>query len=277
MTLRISNLAVVNLVALLLMALVGALPALAESDAEIEECLATGKIVESDEVLIGLTKPLKVEIDCDGQKQKAVFKYLNVNKQGLYSLADGSREFNFTDRYHYERAAYLLDRELGLNMVPVAVMRTYRRKDGVLVAWISDSVNGKRISSGLPGTKVAALERQKSVMRMFDSLIYNVDRRPENFLFNESTGKLYMIDHSQSFRVKPELQTVFADNRIWMPEEVYAGLKGLEKQSLEALTKGLINRGQVKSLLKRRDLILEKIDADRQEHGDDSVFLSTTQ
>jgi len=276
MTLRISNLAVVSLVSVLLISLVGTLPILAESDAEIEECLARGKIAKIDEILIGLTKPLKVEIDCDGQKQKAVFKYLNLNKQGLYILADGSREFNFTDRYHYERAAYLLDRELGLNMVPVAVMRTYRGKDGVLVAWISDSVNGKRISAGLPGTKVAGLERQKSVMRMFDSLIYNVDRRPENFLFNESTGKLYMIDHSQSFRVKPELQSVFADNRIWMPKDLYTRLEELEKQSLEVLTKGLINRGQVKSLLKRRDLILEKIDVDRREHGDDSVFLSTT-
>ena len=42
----------------------------------------------------------------------------------------------------------------------------------------------------------------KSIMRMFDSLIYNVDRRPENYLVNESTGKLYLIDHGRSFRVK---------------------------------------------------------------------------
>jgi len=251
------------------------LPLLAQTDAEIEECLATGKIVEGDEVLVGLTKPLKVEIDCDGKKQKAVFKYLNVNKQGLYNLADGSREFNFSDRYHYERAAYLLDRELGLNMVPVAVLRTYRGKDGVLVAWIADAVNGKRISTELSGDKVAALVRQKSVMRMFDSLVYNVDRRPENFLFNESSGKLYLIDHSQSFRVQPRLQTVFEENRIWMSEVVFDGLQGLENRRLAELTKGLINRGQVKALLKRRDLILDKIDRDRQEHGDQSVFMDT--
>lgn len=251
------------------------LPVLAQSDAEVEECLATGKIVKIEEVLVGLTKPLKVELECAGQKQKAVFKYLNVVKPGLYNLADGSREFNFTDRYHYERAAYLLDRELGLEMVPVAVLRAYRGKEGVLLAWISDSVNGKRISSGLPGPKIAALERQKSVMRMFDSLIYNVDRRPENFLFNESTGKLYMIDHSQSFRIKPELQEVFADNRIWMSEDLYDRLGALGPRHFTELTRGLINRGQVKAMLKRRDLILEKIDRDREKYGDESVFLAT--
>ena len=59
MILRISNLAVVSLVSVLLISLVGALPALAGSDAEIEECLATGKIAEVDEILIGLTKPLE--------------------------------------------------------------------------------------------------------------------------------------------------------------------------------------------------------------------------
>jgi hypothetical protein len=247
-----------------------------QTDVEIEECLATGKIIESDEVLVGLTKPLKVKIECEGQQQKAVFKYLDVSKQGIYTLANGTREFNFTDRYHYERAAYLLDRELGLDMVPVAVLRRYRGKDGVLVAWVSDAVNGKGMPATLPGTKKAALARQKSVMRLFDSLIYNIDRRPENYLFKESTGKLYMIDHSQSFRIKPELQPVFAENRIWMSEDLYSRLQGLEKEKLEELTKGLINRGQVKSLLKRRDLILQKIDSDRQEYGDEAVFLSPT-
>lgn len=250
--------------------------AAAQTDAEIEECLSTGKITGGDEVLFGLTKPLKVTVLCEGWEQKAAFKYLSVTKQGLYVLADGQREFNFTDRYHYERAAYLLDRELGLGMVPVAALRTFQRKDGVVVAWISDAVNGKRISTELPGTTVASLERQKSVMRMFDSLIYNVDRRPENYLINESTGKLYMIDHSQSFRIKPKLQDAFAESRIWMPEDLYIQLKALEKQRLSELTRGLISSGQVKALLKRRDLILEKIDQDLQEYGNESVFLSTT-
>lgn len=253
-----------------------ALPAGAESDAEIEECLATGEITESEEELVGLTKPLKVRLDCDGRQRKAVFKYLDVRKQGLYRLADGSREFNFSDRYHYERAAYLLDRELGLRMVPVAVLRTFKGKDGVLVDWIHDAVDGKQISDGLPGPTLAALERQKSVMRLFDSLIYNVDRRPENFLFNEATAKLYLIDHSRSFRIEPELQSVFADNRIWMSEDLLARLRDLELESLLELNRGLIGRGQVKALLKRRDRILEKIEQDRQTYGDEHVFVATT-
>jgi len=153
-------------------------------------------------------------------------------------------------------------------------MRRYRGMDGVLVAWISNAVNGKRVSSGLPGPIVASLERQKSVMRLFDSLIYNVDRRPENWLFNESTSQLNLIDHSQSFRIKPKLQSVFEDNRIWMTEDLYMRLQALEKDPLVEMTRGLITVGQIKAMLKRRDLVVAKIDRDRQEYGDDAVFFN---
>ena len=122
---------------------------------------------------------------------------------------------------------------------------------------------------------LAALERQKSVMRMFDSLIFNVDRRPENWRFKESSAKLYLIDHSQSFRIKPQLQEVFADDRIWMSKDVFDRLQELHLEELSELTKGLLTKGQIKAVLKRRDLIVEKIEHDRAEYGDGSVFVET--
>jgi hypothetical protein len=55
---------------------------------------------------------------------------------------------------------------------------------------------------------------------------------------------------------------------------MYTWLQELELDRLSELTKGLINRGQIKALLKRRDLIIEKIERDRAEFGDESVFLT---
>jgi len=246
----------------------------AESNVEMEECLAQGKILKGGEELIGLTKPLKVEVECGDREQTAVFKSLDIHKQGLYTLANGRQVFNFSDCFEYERAAYLLDQELGLNMVPVAALRTYRGQDGVLVAWIPDAVHQDRVTRTFSGPETASMTRQLSIVHMFDSLIYNTDRRPPNTLVNESTAKVYMIDHTQSFREKKELQEEFLQGRVWLPEETYARLRAIDKERLDELIGDLTTRGQRKMMLARRDLIIEKIDRDRQEHGDEKVFVS---
>lgn len=239
-----------------------------------ETCLAEGKILKGWEELIGLTKPLKLTLDCDGREQKALFKSIDVHKDGVYMLANGDREFGFSDCFEYEAAAYKLDRELGLGMVPVAVLRRYRGKDGVLIAWVSNAVHEDRVRPDLSGPAKASIVRQKSVVRMFDSLIYNIDRRPPNVLVDESTAKVYMIDHSQSFREKKELQEEFAKNRVWLSEETYSRLAALDMDRLNEMLRGLVTKGQRKSLLVRRDLILEKIDREREQYGDESVFMT---
>lgn len=244
-----------------------------DHDRAVEACLAEGRILKGEEELIGLTKPSKVEIECGGAVHPAVFKSVDVHKPGLYRLADGSREFNFSDDYRYERAAYLLDRELGLNMVPVAVPRTHRNVDGVLIEWLHGTVFENRYSPPPDGAVIAALTRQKSIMRLFDSLIFNVDRRAENVLIEEATGRLFMIDHSQSFREHRELQETFAEGRIWLHRGVYDRLQRLDEARLEELTQGLISTPQRRALLARRDLILAKIDRDRAELGDALVFV----
>jgi hypothetical protein len=259
---------------ILCLTLTGRQPAQAESDAEIEACLEEGKILKGGKELIGLTKPLKVEIECGEKNQLAVFKSLDVHKQGLYTLANGKQVFNFSDCFEYERAAYLLDRELGLGMVPVAVLRRYRGIDGVLVAWIPDAVHEDRVKRSFSGPELASMTRQLSIVHLFDSLIYNTDRRHPNTLVNESTAKVYMIDHTQAFREKKELQAVFTEGRTWLPEETYSRLRALDIDRLNELLEGLTTRGQRKALLARRDLILDKIEREREEYGDAAVFLS---
>ena len=121
--------------------------------------------------------------------------------------------------------------------------------------------------------QMAAQFRQKSRMHLFDSLIYNTDRRAENILVDESTGGIYLIDHSRAFREKTELREEFANGRVWLSREMYENLAGLDEESLADLADGLISEAQLEALLARRDLIVAKIDADRQEYGDDVVFL----
>ncbi len=237
-----------GLLAILVIGWGGRAPLAAKSDAEIEACLEAGKILKGGEELIGLTKPLKVEIECGEENQLAVFKSLDVHKQGLYTLANGKQVFNFSDCFEYERAAYLLDRELGLGMVPVAVLRKYRGTDGVLVAWIPDAIHEDRVKRSFSGPETASMMRQLSMVHLFDSLIFNTDRRPPNTLVSESMAKVYMIDHTQAFREKKELQAAFTEGRTWLPEESYSRLKALDIDRLNQLLAGLTTPGATQGL-----------------------------
>lgn len=245
-----------------------------ESDAEIEACLTTGTILKGGEKLIGITKPVKVEIDCNGTKRAAMFKSLDEHRPGSTRLASGEVEFNFSDSFRYERAAFLLDRQLGLGMVPVAVIGRHKGNDGVLVAWIPNAVHENKVTTSFAGPQVASQFRQKSRMQMFDSLIYNTDRRAENILIDEATGEVYLIDHSRAFRETKELREGFESARVWLSREMYDKLGGLNAEGLAELADGLISKAQLEALLARRDLIIDKIDKDRQEYGDEAVFLS---
>lgn len=247
---------------------------ISDSDAEVESCLTNGKISKGAEELVGITRPVKVKVECDGTKREAMFKSVDEHKPGSTRLASGEVEFNFSDSFRYERAAYLVDRLLGLDMVPVAVLARRKGTDGILVDWIPNSVHENKVTVSFDGPQMASQFRQKSRMRMFDSLIYNTDRRAENILVDETTGKVYLIDHSRAFREKEELQGGFAEGRVWLSREIYDNLVGLSEESLAELSDGLISKKQLATLLARRDLIVAKIDQDRQEYGDEAVFLT---
>lgn len=244
-----------------------------EPDLATELCLAEGKILKKKKkTLEGVTRPQLYTIECRGQERRAVVKSLHESVTGLKRFDDGSWEINFTDSFRYERAAYLLDRALGLDMVPVAVIRQVRRRESAFIEFI-DRASYERDSPHTPsGGERAELARQKAVMRIFDALIYNTDRNTQNLLVDDGDWRLYLIDHSRAFRQVSDLPEGWAETRARLSPELYERLKGLEEQALVELLDGLLSRSQVRALLARRDKIIRKIDEDRKKVGDAVVF-----
>jgi hypothetical protein len=242
------------------------------SDAEIEQCLSEGKVGKKAGKLVGVTRPEHVKIDCPGIADSAVFKYHDEHRQGITRLASGETELNFSDSYKYDRAAYLLDRQLGMNMVPVAVIRTVKGDEGALVAWLPNAVHEAEMEGSPKGLEMVGLLQDKAVMRLFDALIYNVDRRPENWMVDQDDWSLYLIDHTRAFRDLEELPESFTSEKAWLSQDLYAKLQALDEAELIASMEGLISDAQIRSMLARRDLILEKIEQDREAQGDDAVF-----
>ena len=243
-----------------------------ERDAEIEQCLSTGEIKKKTEPLEGVTRPVRVEIGCDGGTRNAAFKTLDVYRRGLTRLGDGSWEVNFADTYRFERAAYLIDRELGLSMVPAAVIRTVRLQEGALVDWVPGASHERDLVPALTGSEIAALADEKALMHLFDALIFNTDRNAKNWLIGSDRQSLYLIDHSRSFRASKVVPESFLSKRVWLTRQVYTNLVGLRRGRLIELLDGLVQPGLVDALLSRRDQLLELIESACAEVGEDLVI-----
>ncbi len=241
-----------------------------ESDVAIEQCLLSASVVKKTGNLKGATRPVRMKVECDGQTRSAVFKTMDVFRRGRTEMQDGTWEMNFGDSYRFERAAYLVDRELGLNMVPVAVIREVKRTDGALIDWITDATHENDPERPLSPAEVAALAPQKAIMHLFDALIYNFDRNVKNWMVEGD--RLYLIDHSRSFRELGELPESYLKRRAWLTRDLAGKLKALDEERLTLLLEDLVTRGQIRALLSRRDQILEKIARDGEEYGETVVF-----
>lgn len=243
------------------------------SDAEIELILAKGKITRKEDVGAGVTQPKRLWIERDGVTLSASYKSVDLQRRGVTRFASGKSEVNFTDSYRYERAAYLLDRELGLGMVPVTVVRKLYQRPGAVTLWVEDSITEEeRLRRRLKPPDMNHFLQQKADMRIFDALILNTDRHPGNELFTLTDWRLHLIDHSRAFRTQTELPEAFAATPTTMSREMLRRLERLEQKSLKKLLGRDVGPHQIRSLLARRDLILEKFARDRQGHGDAVAF-----
>jgi hypothetical protein len=243
------------------------------SDQEIEAWLAKGEITERRVIGTGVTKPEKLVLQWKGATRKAAFKFHDEYPPKRMRLPDGRVEPDFTDRYHYDVAAYRLDRMLGLGRVPVAVLRTVEGRPGAVVDWIEGAMTEEeRRNDGVPPPPYGALARQKAETAVFDALIANVDRNLGNLLYIPESGKFWLIDHTRAFRMSKALPRVYAKEPSRIPKDLYDRLVALDPAEVERQMEGLLNAAQIKALLARRDRIVEKIEKDRGKLGDEAVF-----
>lgn len=90
-----------------------------------------------------------------------------------------------------ERAAYLISRFLGFDFVPPTVIKIVNGIEGSLQEFVEDSKVGFEIGQ----EKILDGEMEK--LRIFDSLIDNLDRHEGNYLVKD--GRVFAIDHGYTF------------------------------------------------------------------------------
>jgi hypothetical protein len=226
---------------------------------EVEQFLKKARFVAKEPLGSGVTASLKVTLELDGKKEFGVLKIVDQKRPGAQLNAKGEMEIDFQDSWRTEVAAYELDKLLGLGMVPATIerMSPYEAKPASLQLWVQASMSeAKRRERAIIPPNAERWAAQLTAMNIFDGLIYNTDRHPDNLLITESFD-VRLIDHSRSFRPNVELRNKADLTRF--PRSLVAKIEKLDKSAVNKKLGNYLTLTQIDGLMKRRDLLVDYI------------------
>ena len=229
------------------------------TDAELEGFMRTAPVTNVEEIGTGVTNPWRVTQERDGVVNDAVFKYEDTNPGMQDARKYISRRYNDSDRYQYDVAAYKLDRMLGWEMVPVAVLSEVKGKEGALSDWVTGAINERdRLEEELPFESYCAQWEQYRLRFVFDILIHNVDRNLTNILWTKDDFMMKFIDHSLAFRTDERRPKQYRKVDLEVSDLLASRLLRLNEENLTQELRPYLHPRQIEAILARRDLILKE-------------------
>lgn len=239
-------------------------------DEEVLEFLATAEVVASEEITGSSNRPLKLTLEKDGIRARAIFRTVDEERTGMRNNQKHAR--GFRDYYGYEVAAYELSRLLNLDNVPPATLRSFDKQAGSIQLWIEQAMGvADRIEQGIDPTHQQLWLYQKQNMAIFDNLIFNFDRNPGNILI-DSQGKVWFVDHTRTFKILPFLSE--RDDMHVCERKLYEGLRDLDTAELRDRLDPYLRQTEIDALLKRRQKLLRLIDRKIAQMGEDAILFS---
>jgi hypothetical protein len=223
-----------------------------------ERFLATAQIGTVEPATKGITGTKKAQLS-DGQREHAAHIQTIDLYMPLFKGKDGSQEPEFKDSWKFNVAAYRLAKLLHLTgMVPAAVARPFEGKPAAFSWWVDDVAMDERdrLARGIQPPDVERWNAQMDTIRIFDELIYNVDRSQENLLIT-SDWRVWMIDHTRAFRKWPVLRRPAAVTNC--NPDLLQWLRALQRADVERTMGDLLTTDEIDGLMARRDLIVAKL------------------
>ena len=156
-----------------------------------------------------------------------------------------------------EVAAYRLDRQLGLGLVPVTVEREVQGQRGVLqgrpLKWVSQADVQRQ---SLSGGGWCSTEPQFQLVYAFDTLIGNEGRTSESLLFDSEEWFVYVTSHERAFGATKGLPAYLKAKPPTPGAEIRRRLKALDEPNLKSALGDLLSARELKAIIQRRDALL---------------------
>jgi hypothetical protein len=234
---------------------------------EMERFLRSARIVEIRELAPGVTNPRRAVLDDGKLRHDAHIQTVNVTKD----MFAGGKEINFRNTYHYNLAAYELDKLLGLNMTPPSVEREVSGQSAAVTWWLDETAmdEAERTKKKLAPPDQDKWLKQMYIVHVFDQLIYNTNRNLGNLIYSKD-WKVWMIDHTRAFRMFNTLPR--PANLKKCDRKLLSRLRGLNKDELTRLLKPYLTGLEIDGILGRRDVIVKWFDSEIANQGEAAVL-----
>ena len=228
--------------------------------AEIEEFLNTAEVVRTEDLSVGVTKPMRCYFAPGGLIESMTFKKIKPGRHG-----------GFWESYKADIAAYELDKLLGLEMIPPTVEKRVDGSLGAAVMWTAPTKSFKEMGGPPtpPAGQTVPWYKQIARAKMFDNLINNKDPNLGNWLVDPAWN-LILIDHTRAFVSGKKM--VHEMNRI--DKELWERMMALDEETLKSTLEHWIGGGQIKNLLERRDQMKKEIEKMVAKRGEQAVFFN---
>lgn len=245
------------------------IPAL--SNEEKERFLTRATVQETKQLAEGTTHSFKVRMSDGKLAHDAHIQIIDVYKP-VFRGKEGTVEKDFKDSWKFNVAAYRLAKMIGLdNMIPPSVERDYNGQPSSFTWWVDDvwmDEAARRDNQIKPPTDDSWLNQLNKV-RVFDALIYNVDRNQGNLLITHD-WHLWMIDHTRAFRTSTTLFRPKSLSRCDV--KLLEQLRRLDRGALQLAVGQYLTPAEIDGLLGRRDYIVRFFDTEVQSKGSDAVL-----
>jgi len=222
-------------------------------DAAMEEFLQKGRIVRTRSAGKGVTGSTRATLTLGDLTHDVHIQTIDESKWEFKS-ARGT-EFNFRDKWHFNIAAYKLDRLLDLQLVPVTVERRFKGEAASFTWWVDDVLmdEGERLEKNVAPPDGRCWDDQMQLLGVFDQLIENTDRNVGNVVITKA-WRVWAIDHTRAFRHSKVPAKPAKMRRV--DRGVLERLAALDFDTLKRELRSYLNDSDLRALLSRRDAIV---------------------
>lgn len=229
-----------------------------QTDSQIEDFLLHARIKKTHTSGKGVTLSARATLTDGTLTHDAQIQQVDERRQ-QFDTGRGV-EFNFRDSWMYNVAAYRIDRMIGLNMVPVSVVRRYANDKAAFTWWIDGVMmeEGDRLKQHREAPDTNRWNQQMQLVRVFDQLIANTDRNIGNLLITND-WRIWAIDHTRAFRLNREPKSPANITRC--DREMLEKMKQLDRDVMRKQLGDVLTRDEIDALLARRDAIVRQIEA----------------